>query len=603
MAKQYSRRNLDFMLKEVLEVQSLTQYPYFQDYSPDMFDMVLDTAEDIAERIMRPAYVASDRQQPELQNGQVKVHPNVGQYIKAMGEAGITSATFKYDYEGQQLPFLVGGAAYFIMGAAHNSLTMFASLSAGASHLIYSFGKPELWGKFARKMVDGTWTGTMCLTEPQAGSSLTDVATTAKAQPDGTYKIAGQKIFISAGDHDMTPNIIHLVLARMEGAPAGVKGISLFAVPKYRDTDNNNDFTVDNDVTSTGIYHKMGQKATPAMHLTFGENDNSIGWLVGEPHQGLKYMFQMMNEARLGVGLAGAYIGSAAYYAALEYAAERPQGRRLNEKDPTLPPTFIINHPDVRRMLMLQKALTEGCTGLLFECYLWQDMIHALGADTDEGKNYQIILDLMTTVAKTFPAEMGIRSVNEAMQVFGGYGYTEDFPIEQMARDVRIMTIYEGTTGIHALTLLGRGITAHNGKAAQLLFAKVNETITAAKANGELASYASKLETELAQLQKVTMHLVGLAMKGDHELFLADATLYMELFGIVTVAWCWLKQALVAKTALLTKNVQGSELAFYEAKIQSMKFYYHYELPKTHALATRLTDGEVLTLASEQQLV
>lgn len=603
MAKQYSRRNLDFMLKEVLEVQQLTNYPFFQDYSPEMFDMVLDSAEDIAERIMRPAYVESDRKQPELVNGRVKVHPAVGQYIKTMGEMGLTSAPFKYEHGGQQLPYAIGSSAYFIMGAAHNSMTMFASLSAGASHLIYSFGKEQLWSKFARKMVDGTWTGTMCLTEPQAGSSLTDVATTAKLMADGTYKIVGQKVFISAGDHDMTPNIVHLVLARIEGAPAGVKGISLFAVPKFRDAADDENYSIDNDVTSTGIYHKMGQKATPAMHLSFGEKDDCIGWMVGEPNQGLKYMFQMMNDARLGVGLAGAYIGSAAYYTALQYANERPQGRRLNEKDPTLPPTMIINHPDVRRMLLFQKAVTEGCTALLMECYFWQDLIHAHGADSEEGKNYQMILDMMTTVAKTIPAEMGIKAVHEAMQVLGGYGYTEDFPIEQMARDVRIMTIYEGTTGIHSLTLLGRGITANNGKAAQLLFAKVQETINAAKTNSELAPYADKLAADLAQLQKVTMHLVGLAMKGDNELFLADATLYMELFGLVTVAWCWLKQGIVAKNALIAKNPQGEDLAFYEAKIQTLKYFYHYELIKTHALATRLMDTEVLTLVDEHELV
>jgi alkylation response protein AidB-like acyl-CoA dehydrogenase len=603
MARQYSRRNLDFVLKEVLEVQELTKFPYFQDYSADMFDMVLDTAEDIAERVLRPAYTITDRQEPQLENGQVKVHPVVGQFLKAMGESDLISAPFSYHHGGQQLPYAIAGASYFIMGAAHNSVIMFASLSAGSSHLIYSFGKEELWGKFARRMVDGTWTGTMCLTEPQAGSALNDVITQAKAQPDGTYKIKGQKIFISAGDHDMTPNIIHLVLARLEGAPAGVKGISLFAVPKYRDTDNDGVFTVDNDVTSTGIYHKMGQKATPAMHLSFGENDNSIGWLVGEPNEGLKNMFQMMNDARLGVGLAGAYIGSAAYYAALEYANERPQGRRLNEKDPTLPPTLIINHPDVRRMLLFQKAVTEGCTSLILECYQYQDLIHAHGADTAEGKKYQMLLDLMTTVAKTFPAEMGIKSVNEALQVFGGYGYTEDFPLEQMARDVRIMTLYEGTTGIQSLTLLGRGITAHNGQAVQMFFAKIQESIAQAKTNSELASYADKLNEALASLQKVTMHLVGIAMKGDHELFLSDATLYMEFFGTVTVAWHWIKQALVAKNALITKNPTGEELAFYEGKIHTMKFYYHYELPKTHGLATRLTDNEALTLVGIQELV
>lgn len=311
----------------------------------------------------------------------------------------------------------------------------------------------------------------------------------------------------------------------------------------------------------------------------------------------------MMNEARLGVGMGGAYIASAAYYASLEYAKERPQGRRLNNKDVAAEQTFIINHPDVRRMLTFQKAIVEGSTGLLFECYHWEDMIRALGGDSEEGKSYQLMLDLMTTVAKTYPSEMGFKSVNEGMQVFGGYGFTEDFPLEQMARDVRIMSIYEGTTGIHSLNLLGRGMTANGGKAPQLLFSRIMETIKEAKSNSELSIYANKLEDELNRLQKVTMHLMGIAMKGDHELFLADATLYMEFFGIVTVAWAWLKQGIVAKNAMISQNLEGDELAFYESKLHTMKFFYHYEVVKTLGLSTRLTDNEVLTLAGEMELV
>lgn len=600
MAKQYSRRNLDFMLKEVLNVGELTKYTYFQDYTPDMFDMVLDTAEEIADKIMRPAYVDSDRNQPELINGQVKVHPAVKDYVKAMGESGMTGAMFKYEHGGQQLPTTVGAGSEFIRGAANNAFVMFTGLTAGSAHLILSFGTDELREKFAARMISGEWTGSMCLTEPQAGSSLTDVVTTASPQADGTYKIKGQKVFISAGDHDIADNIVHLVLARIEGAPLGTKGISLMVVPKFRDNGSGS-YTEDNDVISTGIYHKMGQKATPAMHLTFGDKDNSVGYLVGEPNQGLKYMFQMMNEARLGVGMGGTYIASAAYYASLEYAKERPQGRRLNNKNLEEGQTFIINHPDVKRMLLFQKAIVEGSLGLLMECYLWEDMISALGRDSEEAKPYQLMLDMMTPVAKTYPAEMGIKAVNEGLQVFGGYGYTEDFPLEQMARDVRIMTIYEGTTGIHSLTLLGRGITANGGKAPQLLFGEIMKTIEESKTHNDLKPYAEKLEKELGRLQKVTMHLLGIAAKGDNEVFLADANLYMEMFGIITVAWIWLKQGIVAKNALVTGSHEGDELAFYESKLHTMKFFFHYELVKTLSLAARLTDPEVLTIAKAME--
>jgi alkylation response protein AidB-like acyl-CoA dehydrogenase len=598
MAKQYfSRRNLDFLLYEVHNAEELTQYPYFQDHSRETFDMVLDMNVDIADRILHPAFVDADRKQPNLVDGQVKVHPGVHQYIKAMGEAGLIAAPFSYEDGGQQLPEMVAGAAEFIRGAANNSFVMFTGLAAGSTHLILAFGSDELKQTYTPNMLSGKWGGTMCLTEPNAGSSLSDLETVAIPQPDGTYKIKGQKVFISAGDQDYAENIIHLVLARIQGAPKGTKGISLFVVPKKRLTADGG--LVDNDVVSTGIYHKMGQKGTPAMHLTFGDRDDSIGYVVGQEHQGLKYMFQMMNEARLGVGMAGAYIASAAYYASLEYAQERPQGRRLNNKNLDDAPTFIVNHPDVRRLLMSQKALFEGSTSLILECHKWSDLTKVL--EGDEKVNTQTLLDLMTTVAKTYPAESGIQAVNQGVQVLGGYGYTEDFPLEQMARDVRIMSIYEGTTAIHSLTLLGRGIPGQGGKAAQLLFGEVMKSIADAETFDDLKPYADKLKNEMGRLQKVTMHLLGIAAKGDHEVFLADASLYMEMFGTLCVAWQWIKQATVAKRAMVSKNVEGDELAFYEGKIHSMKFYFHYEVPKVLGLAARLTDTEVLTVVEESE--
>ena len=593
MATQYfSRKNLDFTLYDVHNVEELTQYPLFQDHSRETFDMVLDMNVDIADRILKPAYVDSDRKAPELVDGQVKVHPAVHQYIKAMGEAGLIGAPFSYEHGGQQLPETVYAATEFIRGAAHNSLVMFTGLASGSCHLILEFGSEELVKTYAPNMLSGKWGGTMCLTEPNAGSSLSDLTTVAHANADGTYKIEGQKIFISAGDQDYAENIIHLVLARIDGAPLGTKGISLFVVPKKKIVGGGLE---DNAVISTGVYHKMGQKATPAMHLTF---EGSEGYLVGEANHGLKYMFLMMNGARLGVGMGGAYIGSAAYYASLEYAKERPQGRRVNNKNLEQGPTFIINHPDVRRMLLFQKSIFEGSLSLIMECHKWADLIKV--TEGEEKAKYQALLDLMTTVAKTYPSEMGIQAVNQGLQVFGGFGYTEDFPLEQMARDVRIMSIYEGTTGIQSLTLLGRGIPANGGKSAQMLFAEVMNTIADAQTFDDLKPYAEKLQAELGRLQKVTMHLLGLAAKGDNEVFLADATLYMEVFGIISIAWQWLKQGVVAKRAMVTKSPEGENLAFLESKIHTMKFFFHYEVPKILGLATRLTDNEVLTLVSEE---
>ena len=589
MAKEYDRRNLDFILKEVFEFGTLCNHPHFADYSPDMFDMVLDAAEAIAEKHLRPHYVDSDRHQAELVDGTVQVHHSVEAYVKEMGESGMIGATFSYAKGGQQLPSIVGGAHEFIRGAANNSVVMFTGLSNGAAHLIASFGSEALKAKFVPNMLAGKWTGTMCLTEPQAGSSLNDVSTSATDLGDGTYAIKGQKVFISGGDNHFSENIIHLVLGRLAGAPKGTKGISLFVVPKKREE---NGQWVSNEVVSMGLYHKMGQKATPALHLSFGDNGNSIGYLVGEPNKGLLYMFQMMNEARLGVGMGAAYIASAAYQFSKQYANERSQGRKLTNKDPETAPTLIKNHPDVQRMLYTQKAIFEGAMGLLFQCFMWEDLSKCLEGDAQ--KEAQMLLDLMTPVAKTYPAEMGIQSVNLGLQVLGGYGYTEDFPLEQMARDVRIMSIYEGTTGIHGLTLLARGIPSEQGKAVQALVKCMQSDIVAAQAHASTKSYADLLANELASLNKVTMHKLSKAANPD--VFLADSSLYMELFSLNVVAWQWLKQGCVAASALVGENVSSDDRAFYADKIHTMKFFYHYELPKALGLTKRLLDEEILTI-------
>ena len=591
MAKEYDRRNLDFILKEVFECGSLCNYPRYADYTPDMFDMLLDSADAIAEKYLRPIYVDSDKKPAELVDGVVQVHPGVEAYVKEMGDAGIIGCTFDLEHGGQQLPSLVGGAHEFIRGAAHNSVVMLTGLTHGAAHLIASFGSKELANTFVPNMLAGKWSGTMCLTEPQAGSSLNDVITSAKDLGNGTYSIKGQKIFISGGDNHFSENIIHLVLGRLEGAPKGTKGISLFVVPKRR---IENGGLVNNEVVSIGVYHKMGQKATPALHLSFGDQGDSIGYLVGEPHKGLKYMFQMMNEARIGVGMGGAYIASAAYHFSKQYANERSQGRLLTNKDPETPPTLIKNHPDVQRMLYFQKAIVEGSMGLLFQCLLWDDLSKCL--EGEEQAEAQTLLDLMTTVAKTYPAEMGILSVNQGLQVLGGYGYTEDFPLEQMARDVRIMSIYEGTTGIHGLTLLGRGIPLNNGLALQTLGKLISLDIEKAKNYESMTKYAGILEKEVANLTHITMHKLGFAMKGEFDVFLADSTLYMELFGLVTVAWQWLKQGQVAAAAIEKGGLNADDLAFYQDKIHTMKFFFHYEVPKTMGLSHRLLDEEILTI-------
>jgi butyryl-CoA dehydrogenase len=345
----------------------------------------------------------------------------------------------------------------------------------------------------------------------------------------------------------------------------------------------------------------MGQRGVPAMHLTMGERDDCVGYLVGEPHQGLPYMFQMMNEARIGVGMTAAGIATAAYHAALQYARERPQSRRLNEKNALdAPQTPIINHPDVRRMLLFQKAVTEGSLALLLEAAKQYDIAHV--AEGEEKENARLLVEILMPMAKSYPSEMGVQSTSQSLQTFGGYGFTEDFPVEQLYRDIRITPIYEGTTGIQAQDLLGRKMTMKGGKAAQLLMQEISKTIAGAAGHDELKPYATMLKSELGRIQEVLQSLMPHAGAGDTERYLSDATLFLEQMGIVVVAWQWLKQGMVAKQAMLTQNPQGDELAFYEGKLHTMKFFFHYEVPKTLGLAARLRDTEVLTIVSAKEL-
>jgi len=600
MAKQYvSMRNLKFMLHDVFDASEVSKHAHFEHIDRDAMDLVLDSALQIADTYGLPAAAEMDRQPSELKDGHVNVHPNVPKFIKAMGEAGLIGSTAPLDLGGSQLPHTLQTGAGFIMTAANNSIVMFTGLTAGAANLIASFGNEELKSTYLEKMYSGEWQGTMCLTEPQAGSSLHYITSSATPDTDGSYKIKGQKIYISAGFYDDSKNVVHLYLAKIDGAPAGTKGISLFVVPQRR---LENGQLVDNDVVPIGVYHKMGQRGTPALHLQMGASDNCKGWLVGEPHQGLRYMFQMMNEARLGVGLTGAAIASISYYDALEYANERPQGQSLDVKgqDPNSPQTLIINHPDVKRMLLFQKSVVEGSLSLIMQCAKYADLTEV--TEGDEQVKYQLLLDMLTPVAKTYPTEMGIQSVSSSLQCFGGGGFCEDFPLERYYRDIRITSIYEGTTGIQSLALLGRNVIMKNGKAAMLYFQEVLATAKEAQTYDELKKYATTLEAEAQRLQKVTQHLVGFGMKGEAERFLADATLYMEMFGIVAIAWQWLKQGIVAKKALLTANAQGEELQFLESKIHTMKYFFAYEVPKTLGLEARLLDSEVLTVDVEKAI-
>jgi len=586
-----SERNLKFLLFDVFDAASLTQYPYYEEHNREIFDMVLETAMKIGKDLLRPNLEEMDKNPPEFVDGEVKVHPSMKAFLKECGEGGWIGSNAPMETGGQQLPLTIAFACRFIFSAANYSAMVYPLLTDGAAHLIETFGTEELKETYLPKMYSAKWQGTMALTEAQAGSSIGDVTTVAEPMEEGYYKIRGQKIFISASDHDAVENVIHLMLGRIEGAPPGVKGISLFAVPKKRYDDNGE--LVPNDVHIAGLYHKLGYRGSPITQMSMGENDDCRGWLVGGPNKGLACMFQMMNEQRIDVGLGASGIASAAYYEALEYSKERPQGRPLSSKDPSKPQVPIIEHPDVKRMLLFQRAIVEGSLSLLFQCAKFADL--EIVTTGEEKEKNSLLLDLLTPIAKSYPAEMGILSVSQGLQCLGGYGYCDEFPLEQHYRDVRIHPIHEGTTGIQGQDLLGRKVRIKEGKAFKLYMEEVQKTIGAADDFPELLPFASSLEKALEKLEKVTKYLLDLGENESAEVFLADATLYLELFGIVSVAWQWLVQGLVIQKGL-NDNPSGAEEDFLRGKFITLRFFFAYELPKIEGLVQRLTNSDGLTV-------
>lgn len=589
--KYVSLKNIRFLLYEVFDAESLTEHEFFKDHSRDTFDMVLDTAIKMGDELLFPYYMEMDKIQPELKDGTVKVHHSVKAFIKECGDGGWISAPLSYKHGGQQMPMTVMTAFRFILTAANFSTNVYPVLTGGSAHLISAYGSEELVKNYVEKMHSGEWQGTMALTEPQAGSSLSDIATTAYPTDHGYYKIRGQKIFISCAEHDGVENVVNLLLARINDAPPGVKGISLFVVPKKRPE---NGTLADNDVQCTAIYHKMGYRGAPITQLSLGDNDNCRAWLVGEPNQGLRYMFQMMNEARVDVGMSAAATASAAYYSALEYTKERPQGRHTSEKDPNKPQIPIIQHSDIKRMLLFQRAIAEGSLSLCLQCARYVDLTRVL--DGEEKKKYELLLDLLTPVTKSYPSEMGQLSVSQGIQCLGGYGYCDEFPLEQYYRDIRIHPIHEGTTGIQGLDLLGRKVIMKNGEAFMLFLEETGKTIDEAKKIAVLETETEALSESLKKLTDITQYLSGLAAKGEIDIFLADAVLYLELFGIISVAWQWLKQAVSASKGLSNDKINTSLQNFYTGKLFTFRFFFNYELPKIEGLLIRLKNSDGLTV-------
>jgi len=590
-AKYFSGKNLKFLLYDVFDIETLAQFDYYQDHNKTVFDMVIKSADKLAKDLLWPVFEEMDRNPPAFENSEVRVHPIVQKILKAFGEGGWISSTVPYDRGGEQLPCMIADACQFIFAAANYPASAFPGLSDGAARLIENFGNNELYRVFVPNMRQGLWQGTMALTEPEAGSSLSDITTRAVPTGHDYYHITGQKIFISAGDHDAAENIVHLMLVKIDGAPAGVKGISLFVVPKKRLDETR--ALISNDVVTSGLYHKLGYRGCPIVQLSIGDKKDCRGWLVGEPHNGLRYMFQMMNEARIGVGLGATSMATAAYYAALDYARTRRQGRIVSRKDPAQPQVPIIEHADVKRMLLFQRAVVEGSLALLLQCSRFVDLQKV--SQNAKKEKYSLLLDLLTPVAKTYPSEMGIQAISQGLQCFGGSGYCDDYPLEQYYRDARIHPIHEGTTGIHGMDLLGRKVTIQNGRAFSLFVDELQDTISRAREIPELGKYAQSLKDALEKLQNVTQHLLSLAQAEGLEPFLADATLYLEMFGIITIAWQWLLQAISVQKAL-GRGCRKSDANFYQGKMYTLRYFFGYELPKINGLIERLMDEDRLTV-------
>ena len=572
------QRNLAFELYEVLDAEGLTQRPRFADHNRETFDAAIGTARTIAEKLFAPHNRKSDENEPKYVDGAAELIPEVKPAVDAFLEAGFLNATRTFEQGGMQMPNLLSQACFAHFQSANAATSSYPMLTMGAANLIENFGTEEQKERFLQPMIEGRFFGTMALTEPHAGSSLSDIRTKAEPAADGSYRLKGNKIFISGGDHPLSENIVHMVLAKLPDAPPGVKGISLFIVPKFLVNDDGS-LGERNDVVLAGLFHKMGWRGTTSTALNFGDKDNCVGYLVGKPHQGLACMFQMMNEARIGVGMGAVMLGYAGYLYSLNYARERPQGRLPDGKDPTAPQVSIIEHTDVKRMLLAQKSYVEGAFDLgLYAARLFDDT-ETLETEA-ERKTALELLDLLTPIVKAWPSDYCLKANELAIQILGGHGYTREYPVEQYYRDNRLNPIHEGTNGIQSLDLLARKVVMNNGSALKQLSALIQATCKQAAVHAELNELREPLEKLLAHLGKVTVALLGDLGQGKVNEALANSALYLKAFGHMVIGWRWLQQAVHAQKGL-SKGVEA-DVAFYQGKLQAARYFLLWEVPSCH---------------------
>jgi alkylation response protein AidB-like acyl-CoA dehydrogenase len=574
-----SRRDIEFFLYEMFDIESLTTRERYQDHDRESFDAAIDIAQAIAEKYYLPIQSKVDRNEPTFDGNKVHIIPEIKVGLDAVIAAGLTAPTTDYEMGGMQLPQIAASGAFAYLSAAASTSLGYLSLTHANCNLIEAYGSPEQIEKWVTPQREGRFFGTMAMTEPGAGSGLGDLTTSATKEEDGTYRVKGNKIWISGGDHDLSENIVHLVLARVKGAARGVKGISLFIVPKFL---VNNDGTVGqrNEVALAGLFHKMGGRGHTSTALSFGEQDGAVAYLVGEENKGLMYMFHMMNEARILVGTGAALTALTGFQYSLDYAKGRPQGRLLSSKDPLAPPVNIIEHPDVRRMLLTQKAYSEGAYALCLYGHQLADDEKTAPTES-EKKHASTILNFLTPIIKSWPSEWGPKSNDLAIQVLGGHGYVNEHPVEMFYRDNRLNPIHEGTTGIQSLDLLCRKVPMNDFKGYQAFLTEMYDTVDCAQSHEKLQLYAQQLKDTLDNLKAVTTAVLDASKTQNIDMVFSNSVSYLNMFGHITIAWLWLRQAEVA-TKALDKTPHSDDEKFYNGKIQAMKYFFNSELPLTY---------------------
>jgi alkylation response protein AidB-like acyl-CoA dehydrogenase len=573
------RRDVDFVLFEQLELEKFLHYERFKDFNKKTIEMIINEARNLAIKEILPTLADGDREGLLFENGNVTLPESYKKAYRLFVEGEWVAMGADQDLGGQGLPNILTQAVLDYFLGANYQFTLYGISGYGPGEMIDIFGTPKQKDAYLKPLYSGVWGGTMVMTEPEAGSDLGAITTTAVRNSDGTYSLTGNKIFITNAEHNLNDNIVHPVLARLEDAPKGTKGITLFIVPKIR-VNKDGSLGEPNDVVVTGLEEKMGMHASATCSVTFGGKGNCLGEVLGEENQGMKIMFHLMNAARLVIGAVGQTSASAAYLHALNYATERIQGRDLEKTfEVGAPSVTIINHPDVRRMLIWMKAHVEGMRSLLYFGALCSDR-KEYGQTEEERVTYGDLFELLTPVIKSYCTDRGFEVCSEAMQVFGGYGYTKDYPVEQLLRDVRIASIYEGTNGIQAMDLLARKLPMKKGAVLMNLVAEIQKVTNKAKEQLGLAPLAEKVEAAANRLLEVAMHLGKTAMSSEVKVAFLHAVPFQEVMGDLCMAWMLLWRAEVSSEKL-AGNAKKKDIPYYEGQIKSATYFINSILPVT----------------------